>query len=83
MDVYGEDAYNVEDISEDDYVISFSDSDESVTSELFQKVCEFDEVFARQLKDFTTPPKRKSEEDLASSPSKCPRISSPESPGTS
>ena len=75
---FGTDPYNVVDLTEE--VISYSDSDDtSVSSELFQKVIEFDEVFARQIEDFTTPPKRKPEEDVTSS-SKCPRLS--ESPGT-
>lgn len=82
-EMYGE-TYNVSDLSEN--VICYDtddDSDDTVNSDLFQKVCEFDEVLSRQIEDFTTPPKRKCEEDgTSSSPSKSPRISqdSPSSP---
>ena len=82
-EMYGE-TYNVVDLSDDVISNDIDDSDDtSVDSELFQKVCEFDEVLSRQIEDFTTPPKRKFEEDrTSSSPSKSPRISqdSPSNP---
>lgn len=73
---YRDESYNVVDLSE----FSNNDSDDSaVNPELFQRVIEFDEVFSRQLEDFTTPPKRKNEDDDTGSPNKSQRIESSES----
>ena len=64
--------YNVLDISEDPDPDLYSDSSSSVNSEVFKRICEFDEMFDRQMEDFSTP-KRKSEEDVNESPHKSPR----------
>ena len=73
--------YNVLDISEDeDLHHDFtSEDDSSVSSEVFKKIIEFDEMFDQQLKDFSTP-KRKIEEDSPVSPNKSQRLETSDTP---
>ena len=59
-----------------------SDDDSSVNSDLFLKVCEFDSLFGfEMMSPQESTPKRKNEEDISSSPSKSPRISSSDTRG--
>lgn len=79
-ELYGQQSYNVVDVDISDNDANEnndSDDDSSVNSDLFLKVCEFDSLFGfEMMSPQESTPKRKNEEDISSSPSKSPRISS-------